>query len=105
MSAGDQISIEFETVIVGAGVSGIGAAIELMHEGLGSYVILEKAEDLGGTWRANTYPGIAVDIPSISYSFSYENDYPWSRTFARGRRSRRSLEAHAHTWTSSQNAR
>lgn len=84
MNAVKQIGLDFETVIVGAGISGIGAAIELMREGFGSYVILEKAEDLGGTWRANTYPGIAVDIPSLSYSFSFENDYPWSRTFAPG---------------------
>ena len=84
MTAEEQRSIDFETVIVGVGISGFGEALELMREGLGSYLILEKAEDLGGTWRANTYPGIAVDIPSISYCFSYENDYPWSRTFAPG---------------------
>ncbi len=79
-----DVPLDVETVIVGAGISGIGTAIELQREGMGSYVILEKAHDLGGTWRQNTYPGIAVDIPSISYSFSYEIDFPWSRVFAPG---------------------
>ncbi len=78
-------SLDVETVIVGAGFSGIGAAIEIQRRDLGSYVILEKADDVGGTWQANTYPGIAVDVPSIAYSFSFENDYPWSREYAPGR--------------------
>jgi cation diffusion facilitator CzcD-associated flavoprotein CzcO len=76
--------LDFETVIFGAGISGIGTAIEVQREGMGSFVLLEKADDLGGTWRDNTYPGIAVDIPSFSYSFSYENNHPWSRVFAPG---------------------
>ena len=77
-------ALDVETVIVGAGISGIGASIELERKGLGPTCILEKAQDLGGTWRDNTYPGIAVDIPSLSYCFSYENDFPWSRQFAPG---------------------
>jgi cation diffusion facilitator CzcD-associated flavoprotein CzcO len=84
MSTNQNAVSDVETVIVGAGISGIGAAIELSREKLGSYLILEQAEDLGGTWRANTYPGVAVDVPSVSYSFSFENDYPWSRAFAPG---------------------
>lgn len=79
-----SVALDFETVIVGAGFSGIGTAIELDRQQLGSYVLLEKADELGGTWRQNRYPGIAVDIPSISYSFSYENNYPWSRVYAPG---------------------
>ena len=75
---------DVEVVIVGAGISGIGAAIELRRRGMQSFVLLEAADDLGGTWRDNTYPGIAVDIPSVSYCFSYETDYPWSRVFATG---------------------
>ena len=77
-------SVDFETVIVGAGVSGIGAGIELKKNGFDSFVVLEEKGDLGGTWRDNTYPGVAVDIPSISYCFSFEMDYPWSRTYAPG---------------------
>ena len=47
-------------------------------------MLLEAKEELGGTWRENTYPGVAVDIPSISYSFSFETDYPWTRHYAPG---------------------
>lgn len=84
MTARNPGTLDTDTVIVGAGISGIGAAIELDRRGLGSSVILEQASDLGGTWRDNTYPGVAVDIPSISYSFSFELDYPWSRSYAPG---------------------
>ncbi len=76
--------IDYETVIIGAGLSGIGAAIRLLREGLGDFVILEKADDAGGTWRDNTYPGLAVDIPSLSYSFSFEQNPYWSSLYAPG---------------------
>ena len=75
---------DVEIVIVGAGISGIGAGIELLRRGMKSFVLLEAEGDLGGTWRDNIYPGIAVDIPAVSYCFSYETDYPWSRVFATG---------------------
>ena len=61
-----------------------GAGIELLRRGMTSFVLLEAADDLGGTWRDNRYPGIAVDIPSVSYCFSYETDFPWSRVFSPG---------------------
>jgi len=77
-------ALDYETVIVGAGVSGIGTGIELLRHRLGSFVLLERAADLGGTWRENTYPGVAVDIPSVSYCFAFEMDYPWSRDYAPG---------------------
>jgi cation diffusion facilitator CzcD-associated flavoprotein CzcO len=75
---------DLDVLIVGAGVSGIGAGIELLRRGISSFVILEAATVLGGTWRDNTYPGVAVDIPSVSYCFSFETDFPWSNTFAPG---------------------
>lgn len=75
---------DHEVVIIGAGFGGIGAAIELEREGIDDYVVLEKWDGPGGTWRANTYPGVAVDIPSLVYSFSYEQRADWSRTFAGG---------------------
>jgi cation diffusion facilitator CzcD-associated flavoprotein CzcO len=75
---------DVEVVIVGAGISGIGAAIACLRHGHGSVVLFETAGELGGTWRENTYPGIAVDIPSVSYCFPFENGYPWSRKFATG---------------------
>ena len=75
---------DVETLIVGAGISGIGAGIELLRRGDRSFALLESESALGGTWRDNTYPGVAVDIPSVSYCFSFETDYPWSREFATG---------------------
>jgi cation diffusion facilitator CzcD-associated flavoprotein CzcO len=76
---------DFHTIIVGAGFSGIGSAIELDRAGLGDYQIIEAGEEPGGTWYWNTYPGIAVDIPSFSYQFSFEQSADWSRTYAPGR--------------------
>lgn len=76
---------DIETLIVGAGFSGIGAAIALDRAGLGDYRIVESGSGVGGTWFWNTYPGIAVDIPSFSYQFSFEQSPDWSRTYAPGR--------------------
>ena len=75
---------EVETLIVGAGFSGLGAAISLDRAGFHDYVIVEAADGVGGTWFWNTYPGIAVDIPSFSYQFSFEQSPSWSRTYAPG---------------------
>jgi len=75
---------DFHTLIVGAGFSGIGAAIALDEAGLRDYVIVEAGDEPGGTWHWNTYPGIAVDIPSFSYQFSFEQSADWSRTYAKG---------------------
>jgi cyclohexanone monooxygenase len=72
-------------VIIGAGFSGIGAAIKLDEAGLHDYLIVEAAAEAGGTWFWNTYPGIGVDIPSFSYQFSFEQSPHWSRTYAPGR--------------------
>ncbi|WP_375489153.1 flavin-containing monooxygenase [uncultured Mycobacterium sp.] len=74
----------YHTVIVGAGFSGIGTAIKLDKAGLGNYVMIEAGDGVGGTWYWNTYPGIAVDIPSFSYQFSFEQSAHWSRTYAPG---------------------
>ena len=57
--------------IVGAGFGGIGAAIRLRQQGIDDVVILERASRLGGTWRDNSYPGCACDVPSHLYSFSF----------------------------------
>lgn len=75
---------DVEVVIVGAGVSGIGVGIELLRRGNTSFALIDAASELGGTWRDNTYPGIAVDLPSVAYCYSFETDYPWSREFAPG---------------------
>jgi cation diffusion facilitator CzcD-associated flavoprotein CzcO len=76
---------DHDILIVGAGFSGIGAAIQLDQAGLSDYLIVEAGDGAGGTWHWNTYPGIAVDIPSFSYQFSFEQSADWSRTYAPGR--------------------
>lgn len=75
---------DHEILIVGAGFSGIGAAISLDRAGMSDYSIIEAGDGVGGTWHWNTYPGIAVDIPSFSYQFSFEQSPDWSRTYAPG---------------------
>ena len=69
-------------VIVGTGFSGLGMAIRLAQRGERDFVLLEKADDVGGTWRDNRYPGCACDIPSRLYSFSFDQKPDWSRDFA-----------------------
>ncbi|BCK55168.1 flavin-containing monooxygenase [Nocardia wallacei] len=74
----------YDAVVVGAGFGGMGAGIELDRLGLGNFVILEREDDLGGTWHVNRYPGLAVDIASVTYSYSFEPNPFWSRLFAPG---------------------
>jgi cation diffusion facilitator CzcD-associated flavoprotein CzcO len=71
-------------VVIGAGFSGIGLGIRMLREGIEDFVVLEKASDLGGTWQANTYPGIQCDIPSHLYSLSFMPNPGWTRTFSEG---------------------
>jgi cation diffusion facilitator CzcD-associated flavoprotein CzcO len=73
---------DVDVVIVGAGFSGLGVAAVLRKAGIGSCLILEAADDLGGTWRDNTYPGCGCDIPSPLYSYSFDQNPDWSRLFA-----------------------
>ena len=67
--------------IIGSGVGGICMAMQLERAGITSYELVEKANDVGGTWRDNTYPGCACDVPSHFYSYSFEGRSDWSRTF------------------------
>lgn len=78
-----QAEISTDIAIIGAGFAGLGMAIALDKAGRGDYVILEKAAEIGGTWRENTYPGCACDIRSLLYSFSFEPKRDWSRQFPR----------------------
>ena len=71
-----------QIAILGAGMGGLGVAIQLRRAGIDSFVILEKAGDVGGTWRDNVYPGSGCDVPSHLYSFSFEPKLDWSRKFA-----------------------
>jgi cation diffusion facilitator CzcD-associated flavoprotein CzcO len=71
-----------QIVIIGCGFGGIATAIALKNDGIRDFKILERAADVGGTWRDNSYPGAACDVVSRLYSFSFEQDYPWSSPFA-----------------------
>jgi cation diffusion facilitator CzcD-associated flavoprotein CzcO len=68
--------------IVGTGFSGLGMAIRLRQQGEEDFVLLERAGDIGGTWRDNTYPGCRCDVPSHLYSFSFAPNPKWSSTFS-----------------------
>lgn len=71
-----------DVVIIGAGFSGLGMAVRLQREARRSYVLLEKGDGIGGTWRENRYPGCACDVPSHLYSFSFALNASWSHHFA-----------------------
>ncbi len=69
--------------IVGTGFAGLGLAIRLKEQGIEDFVLIERADDVGGTWRANTYPGCQCDVPSHLYSFSFAPNPDWTRTYSR----------------------
>src|SRR2546429_259506 len=71
----------FAVLVVGAGASGLGAAIRLGQAGVDDLAVLEKAGSLGGTWRDNTYPGCACDVPSALYSYSFAPNPGSTRAF------------------------
>lgn len=73
---------EFEVAILGAGFAGVGMASRLKMAGLDSFVILEKGDAVGGTWRDNRYPGCSCDVPSHLYSFSFEPNPEWSSVYS-----------------------
>ncbi len=75
---------DHEVAIIGAGLSGLGMGAALLRAGIEDFVIFERTEDVGGTWHANTYPGVGVDIPAYAYQFSYELKPDWSRVFPKG---------------------
>ena len=68
--------------VIGSGFGGLGAGIKLLEAGIRDFVILERASSVGGTWRDNTYPGCACDVPSHLYSFSFAPNPRWSRSFS-----------------------
>src|SRR5215470_2254363 len=78
-------------VVIGAGFGGIGMAMALKQAGVDDFVVLDRADDLGGTWRDNTYPGLTCDVPSQLYSFSFR-PWRWSRRFP----SREEILAYLH---------
>lgn len=75
----------YSVIVIGAGFAGIGAGIQLKKAGIDDFVVIERAEEVGGTWRDNTYPGAACDVPSHVYSFSFELNPNWSQSFSGSR--------------------
>lgn len=73
-----------KVVIIGAGMTGMLVAIKLREAGIHDIVILEKKDKIGGTWRENTYPGVACDVPAHMYTYSFEPNPNWSHRFAHG---------------------
>ena len=69
-------------LVVGAGFAGLGTAIKLDEHGFGDFLVVDKGQTVGGTWRDNTYPGAACDVPSQLYSFSFAPNPDWSRSFS-----------------------
>jgi cation diffusion facilitator CzcD-associated flavoprotein CzcO len=80
--AGDELPAEVDVAIVGAGFSGLGLAIRLRQLGRDDFLVLERGDDVGGTWHYNTYPGCACDIPSHLYSFSFAPNPEWTQTYS-----------------------
>jgi len=72
-----------QVAIIGAGFGGLGLAYYLKQAGIEDFMILEKAQEVGGTWRENTYPGSGCDIPSHFYSYSFEPHYPWAYRYGK----------------------
>ncbi|MBC2879666.1 MULTISPECIES: flavin-containing monooxygenase [Streptomyces] len=75
---------DHEVLVIGAGFSGIGTAIGLRRAGIDDFLLLEERDDVGGSWHANNYPGISVDISAFSYSFASDPYPSWSRVFPPG---------------------
>lgn len=84
--------------VIGSGFGGLGAAVRLRREGITDFVVLERAASVGGTWRDNSYPGCACDVPSHLYSFSFAPNPDWPRTFSGQEHIRAYLERVADTF-------
>src|SRR6266540_5376754 len=75
-------STHLHVAIVGSGFGGLNAAIRLRQEDIDDFLVFERAGDVGGTWRDNSYPGCACDVPSHLYSFSFAPNPEWTRSFS-----------------------
>ena len=75
---------KFDVAIIGAGMAGMLAAIELRKQGFKNLVLFEKEDNVGGTWRENSYPGLTCDVPAHHYTYSFARNPNWSQTYASG---------------------
>lgn len=94
----EQEHVHVRVAVIGSGFGGLGAAVRLRREGVTDFVVLERADAVGGTWRDNSYPGCACDVPSHLYSFSFAPNPDWPRTFSGQGRIREYLEHVADTF-------
>ncbi|OBK44700.1 flavin-containing monooxygenase [Mycobacterium kubicae] len=78
----DNISRHVKVAVIGSGFSGLGAAIRLVESGHNDFLVFERGSEVGGTWRDNTYPGAACDVPSHLYSYSFAPNPDWTRSFS-----------------------
>lgn len=74
--------VDYEVVIIGTGFAGIGMAVKLQQAGIHSFKLIERADQVGGTWRDNTYPGCECDVQSHLYSLSFEPKHDWSKKYS-----------------------
>src|SRR5687767_2667669 len=79
---GPRIDGHVDHLVIGAGFAGLCTAIKLQEDGERDFVVLERGPDVGGTWRDNTYPGAACDVPSQLYSFSFARNPDWSSSYS-----------------------
>ncbi|MFJ2862251.1 flavin-containing monooxygenase [Kitasatospora sp. NPDC087314] len=78
----DEAVPHVRVAVIGSGFGGLGAAVRLRRAGITDFVVLERADSVGGTWRDNSYPGCACDVPSHLYSFSFAPNPEWPRSFS-----------------------
>ncbi|NNG98081.1 flavin-containing monooxygenase [Gordonia araii] len=84
MGIDQTAATDYEVAIIGAGAGGICAGIKLQEMGIDDFALIERADDLGGTWRANTYPNVGADLPFLAYQFSFAPKGDWDYFFAKG---------------------
>ncbi|QIS15326.1 flavin-containing monooxygenase [Nocardia arthritidis] len=82
-AVGNRPTRHAKTIIIGSGFAGLGLAIRLAQQGRTDFLVLERGSEVGGTWRDNTYPGAACDVPSHLYSYSFALNPNWSRSFSK----------------------
>jgi len=82
MNPTHEVDRTVDHLIIGAGFAGLCMAIKLQEDGETDFLVIERGSDVGGTWRDNTYPGAACDVPSQLYSFSFAPNRVWTRSFS-----------------------
>ncbi|WP_194820254.1 NAD(P)/FAD-dependent oxidoreductase [Nocardia sp. XZ_19_385] len=80
----DTVYPQYEVAVVGAGPGGIAAGVKLRRAGIDDFVVLERADEVGGSWHENHYPGLGVDVPALAYQYSFARKSTWSRVFPLG---------------------